>query len=144
MTSHSRMRSSQPRVTGSRRHPASSETERLDTGRQADPVTSGSSQIDLFDDYGLADSVAAITCRSPEAAREMTRYLLILLDGLGEAAPATVKRALEQSVKLAFQFTETFDAALELYTVGQRGFLTGPLSPKDLIRELVASRGARP
>ncbi|HYL99633.1 MAG TPA: hypothetical protein VEZ90_11820 [Blastocatellia bacterium] len=47
-------------------------------------------------------------------------------------------------MRLAFQFTETFDAALELYTLGQRGFLTGPLSPKEMIRKLIRSQGALP
>ncbi|HKV39010.1 MAG TPA: hypothetical protein VJX67_07345, partial [Blastocatellia bacterium] len=53
----------------------------------------------------------------------------------------SVRRVIEQSVRLAFQSTETFAAALDLYTLGQRGLLSGPLPAKDLIRELAASLG---
>jgi hypothetical protein len=49
---------------------------------------------ELFDDYGLADSVAAITGRSPESAEELTSYLLLILEALGEGAPETVRRTL--------------------------------------------------
>ncbi|HKV41306.1 MAG TPA: hypothetical protein VJX67_19020 [Blastocatellia bacterium] len=97
--------------------------------------------IELFDDYGLLDSVATITGKNPEAADELTMYLLLILDGLGDTGSETVRNTLRQSVKIAFQFTNTFEAALELYTLGQRGLVTGPLSPRDIIRGLVVSRG---
>ncbi|HYL99634.1 MAG TPA: hypothetical protein VEZ90_11825, partial [Blastocatellia bacterium] len=44
------------------------------------------SDIELFDDSALADSIAAITRNNPAAAEELTQYLLVVLDGLGETA----------------------------------------------------------
>ncbi|MGH9765378.1 MAG: hypothetical protein ACREAC_31475, partial [Blastocatellia bacterium] len=96
--------------------------------------------IELFDDYELADSIASITGKKPEAADELTMYLLIIMDGLGTEMPEQVRRALERSVEFAFQFTETYHGALELYTLGQRGYLTGHLSAKELIQELIRNR----
>ena len=98
--------------------------------------------VRLFDDEGLAESIASITGDSPESADELTLYLLIILDAVGETAPESVRRTIEQSVRLAFQSTETFAAALELYILGQRGLLSGPL-PRDSIREIMTSRGAK-
>ncbi|HEY6331566.1 MAG TPA: hypothetical protein VI756_19735 [Blastocatellia bacterium] len=99
-------------------------------------------QGELFDDDDLADLIAAIICSNPESADQLTLYLLIILDGMGEAAPDNVRRAIEDSVRFAFQSTETFAAALELYTLGQRGLLSGSF-PRDSIREIIRSRGLK-
>ncbi|HEY6333251.1 MAG TPA: hypothetical protein VI756_28260, partial [Blastocatellia bacterium] len=93
------------------------------------------------DDDGLADLIASIICNNPGAADELTLYLIIL-DAAGEAAPENVRRAIDKSVRFAFQFIETFAAALELYTLGQRGLLGGP-RPRDSIREIIRSRGLK-
>ena len=114
------------------------------TNREPPDAADVVQSIKLFDDYGLADLVAEITGKNSRAADELAMYLLIIVDGLnddlGGEIPARVRRALERAVELAFQFTETYQAALELYTLGQRGYLTGHLSAKELIRELIASR----
>jgi hypothetical protein len=98
--------------------------------------------VELFDDEGLAESIASITGNSPESADELTLHLLIILDAAGETAPESVRRTIEQSVRLAFQSTETLAAALELYILGQRGLLSGPL-PRDSILEIMTSRGLK-
>lgn len=116
-------------------HPESEEQEPVDPER---------SSSDLFDDYGLGDLVATVTGKRPEAADELAMYLLIILDGLGDVAPKPVRGAIERSVELAFQYTSTFQAALELYTLGQRGLLTGRFSAEDLIRQLVVTHGGLP
>jgi hypothetical protein len=119
-----------------RTKPGNADTQRHDwPARKFDDVR-------LFDDEGLAESIASITGDSPESADELTLYLLIILDAVGETAPESVRRTIEQSVRLAFQSTETFAAALELYILGQRGLLSGPL-PRDSIREIMTSRGAK-
>ena len=107
-----------------------------DTQRH-DPPVRKFDDIELFDDEGLAESIASITCNSPESADELTLYLLIILDALGETAPKGATRTIKQSVRFAFQSTETFEAALELYMLGQRGMPGGPLPPKDLIRQAI-------
>jgi len=99
-----------------------------------------SSSIELFDDYELANSIAVITTKDAKAADELSMYLLILMDTLGGAMPEEVRRALDRSVELAFQFTATYHAALELYTFCQRGYLSGHLSAEGLIREAIANR----
>ncbi|HEY6328138.1 MAG TPA: hypothetical protein VI756_02295 [Blastocatellia bacterium] len=97
------------------------------------------SDEDLFDDYGLAETIVAITRKQPNAADEFTMYLLIIMRALGTDMPEQVRRTLDRSVELAFQFTSTYRAALELYTSGQRGYLTGEISAEALIREVIAT-----
>ena len=122
-------------------HPAEKSGAKATKGSKPKALSLLPSSIELFDDYGLEDMIAAITGNRPEAADELTMFLLVIIDGLGGEMPEPVRRALERSVELAFQFTETYRSALELYTLGQRGYLTGHLSARDLVRELIGKRG---
>src|SRR5215471_10458892 len=92
---------------------------------------------DLFDDYGLAEAVAGITGKKTEAADEFAFYILLIMDGLRSGPSEQVGQVLKRSVELAFPFTETSHAALDLYCLDKRGMLAGHGTSVELIRELI-------
>jgi hypothetical protein len=124
------------------------EKEAMDTGSSrlecsvAGSTDSSGPEVELFDNYGLAEMIAAITGEDPEAADEFAMYALIMLDGLDATAALEVKRALERSVRLAFQFSETCSAAFDLYVLSRRGMLMGKQSAVELIREAIELHSA--
>jgi hypothetical protein len=96
--------------------------------------------IKLFDDEGLAETVATITGKKTESADEFSFYILLIMDGLGSETTEQVSDVLKRSVELAFPFTETFKAALDLYMLDKRGRLRGHGTSGELIRELIEAR----
>jgi hypothetical protein len=105
-----------------------------------DSFDKGSLGARLFDDDGLADTIAAITARTPQAADEFNFYILLVIDGLRSGASDQVSEVLKRSVELAFPFTETFKAALDLYILDKSGRLTGRGTSGELIRDLIRTR----
>ena len=102
--------------------PASSKNQRRtpDEGsRHSEAITSSE-----MDDEVLAAQIAAIVGRSSSAADEFSLLLLSVLEDIESGPRALVAATPHRAVELAFGHTDTWHAALELYTLDKRGILT--------------------
>ena len=80
--------------------PSSSEQSPEAAKSNIDSCSRGPSEIELYDEAGLADAVAIITGRRPEGADEFSMYVLLLIDGLASRGAEGVKTVMERSVEL--------------------------------------------